>query len=133
MKVRFENIDRQTPANLAIQVRTLPHKFDGLYFQNAHPDLHPVYSGRRDPPRLTSIKRASIFIFKERKQKYKNGSIHRKLKVSTTVVFSQPKVQYGQNTRGPRARMRARVRAWHCALATIEVLNVKTGVKKAII
>ena len=42
MKVRFENIDRQTPANLAIQVRTLPHEFDGLYLQNAHPDLHPV-------------------------------------------------------------------------------------------
>jgi hypothetical protein len=49
MKVRFENTDRQTPANLAIQVRTLPHKFDGLYFQTAHLprwDLHPVYSGR---------------------------------------------------------------------------------------
>jgi len=35
MKVRFENIDRHTPANLAIQVRTLPHEFGGLYFQIA--------------------------------------------------------------------------------------------------
>jgi hypothetical protein len=49
MKVRFENIDRQTPVNLAMQVRTLPDEFDDLYFQNAHPDLHPVYSGRQDP------------------------------------------------------------------------------------
>ena len=55
MKVRFENIDRQTPANLAIQVRTLPHEFDGLYFQNAHPDLHPVYSGRQDPTEVVYI------------------------------------------------------------------------------
>ncbi len=43
MKVRFENIDRQTPANLAIQVRTLLHKFDGLYLQTAHLPKGRIY------------------------------------------------------------------------------------------
>jgi hypothetical protein len=33
MLVRFENRDRQTPANLAMQVGALPHDFDGLYLQ----------------------------------------------------------------------------------------------------
>ena len=55
LKVRFENRYRQTPANLAIQVQTLPHKFDGLYFQTAHLPKgriyirHPVLCGRQDP------------------------------------------------------------------------------------
>jgi hypothetical protein len=34
------------------------------------------------------------FIAIARKQKYQNGNIHRNLKVPTTVIFSQPKIQY---------------------------------------
>jgi hypothetical protein len=46
MEVRFENRDRQTPANLATQVRlvrTLPHKFDCIYFRTPHVPKGTIY------------------------------------------------------------------------------------------
>jgi hypothetical protein len=39
---------------------------------------------------LLSGNKASLALFPERKQKYQIGSIHRKLKVATSVIFSRP-------------------------------------------
>ena len=38
--------------------------------------------------------KASLALSVKRKQKYQNGSIHRKLKVTTFVILSRPSIQY---------------------------------------
>ena len=43
--------------------------------------------------------KARLALSPKRKQKYQNGNIHRKLKVSTSVIFSKTSVQYNDDSK----------------------------------
>ena len=40
--------------------------------------------------------KASLALYAKRKQKYQNGNIHRKLKVTTSVILPRPIIQYSE-------------------------------------